>query len=84
MSDGRPNRDRNGGTWSNWDHEDTANHYAGENDNRQHAGQDRALIVNATSLGLESPWLKQLAEQTQGYYNQIDKDSLTEGQDDVS
>ena len=84
MSDGRPNRDRNGGTWSNWDHEDTANHYAGENDNRQHAGQDRALIVNATSLGLESPWLKQLAEQTQGYYNQIDKDSLTEGQDEVS
>ena len=84
MSDGRPNRDRNGGSWSSWDHEDTANHYAGENDNRQHEGQDRALIVNATSLGLESPWLEQLAEQTQGYYNQIDKDSLTEAQDDVS
>ena len=75
MSDGRPNRDRNGGSWSSWDHEDTANHYAGENANRQHEGQDRALIVNATSLGLESPWLEQLAEQTQGYYNQIDKDS---------
>ena len=58
MSDGQPNRDRNGGSWSSWDHEDTANHYAGENDNRQHEGQDRALIVNATSLGLESPWLE--------------------------
>ena len=57
---------------------------AGENNNRQHNGEDRALIVNATSLGLESPWLEQLAEQTQGYYNQIDKDSLTEAQDDLS
>ena len=28
------------GSWSGWDHEDTANHYAGENDNRQHEGQD--------------------------------------------
>tara|TARA_Y100001954_G_scaffold29859_1_gene27369 strand:+ start:208 stop:462 length:255 start_codon:yes stop_codon:yes gene_type:complete len=84
MSDGRPNRDRNGGSWSSWDHQPTANYYAGENDNRQHDGEDRALIVNTTSLGLESPWLEKLAELTQGYYNQIDKDSLTEGQDDVS
>ena len=84
MSDGRPNRDRNGGKWSSWDHQDTANHYAGENDNRQHDGEDRALIVNTTSLGMESPWLEKLSELTQGYYNQIDKDSLTEAQDDVS
>ena len=84
MSDGRPNRDRNGGNWSSWDHQDTANHFAGENVNRQHDGQDRALIVNTTSLGLESPWLEKLSELTQGYYNQIDKDSLTEAQDDVS
>ena len=25
MSDGRPNRDRNGGNWSSWDHQSTAN-----------------------------------------------------------
>ena len=84
MSDGRPNRDRNGGDWSNWDHQDTANHYAGENNNRQHNGEDRALIVNTTSLGLESPWLEKLSELTQGYYNQIDKNSLTDKQDGVS
>lgn len=84
MSDGRPNRDRNGGSWSSWDHQLTANYYAEENDNRQHAGEDRGLIVNTTSLGLESPWMKKLSELTQGYYNQIDKDSLTEAQQDVS
>ncbi|QNI85833.1 von Willebrand factor A-like domain-containing protein [Synechococcus sp. PROS-7-1] len=84
MSDGRPNRDRRGGQWSSWDHQDTANYYAGENNNRKHDGEDRALIVNATSLGLESPWLEQLSELTQGYYNQIDKDSLQEGQEEIS
>ena len=42
------------------------------------------LIVNATSLGLESPWLEKLSELTQGYYNQIDKESLQEGQDEIS
>ena len=84
MSDGQPNRDRDGGGWSSRDHEPTATFYAGENTNRQHQGTDRALIVNATSLGLESPWLEKLSELTQGYYNQIDKNSLTEGQDDVS
>ena len=84
MSDGQPNRDRNGGNWSSWDHQQTADYYASENNNRQHNGEDRALIVNSTSLGLESPWLEQLSQKTQGYYNQIDKDSLTESQEDIS
>ena len=78
MSDGQPNRDRNGGGWSNWDHQSTADYYANENDDRNHNGEDRALIVNATSLGLESKWLEILSEKTQGYYNQIDKDHLEE------
>ncbi|WP_038023389.1 vWA domain-containing protein [Synechococcus sp. RS9916] len=84
MSDGRPNRDRNGGNWSSWDHQSTADYYAGENDDRQYDGKDRALIVNTTSFGLESPWLEKLSGLTQGYYNQIDKDSLQEGQDENS
>jgi hypothetical protein len=84
MSDGQPNRDRNGGGWSSWDHQPTATFYASENDNRRHKGVDRALIVNATSLGLESPWLKKLSELTQGYYNQIDKNSIKESQDEIS
>ena len=84
MSDGQPNRDRNGGQWTSWDYQPTAAYYAGENTNRQHDGEDRALIVNATSLGLESPWLEKLSELTQGYYNQIDKDSIQEGQEEIS
>ena len=84
MSDGRPNKDRNGGNWSSWDHQSTADYYAGENNNRQHNGEDRALIVNSTSLGLESPWLEKLSEQTQGYYNQIDKDTLKDSQEEIS
>ena len=84
MSDGRPNRDRNGVVVGRGPITNPQPITTGENDNRQHDGEDRALIVNTTSLGLESPWLEKLAELTQGYYNQIDKDSLTEGQDDVS
>ena len=84
MSDGQPNRDRNGGRWSDWDYQPTAIYYAEENTNRQHDGEDRALVVNATSLGLESPWLKKLSELTQGYYNKIDKDSLKEEQEEIS
>ena len=38
MSNRRPNHDRDGGKWSNSDHEDTANHYAGKNDNLQDEG----------------------------------------------
>ena len=80
MSDGQPNRDRNGGSWSSRDHQSTANFYANENDDRKYDGKDRALIVNTTSLGLQSPWLEKLSELTQGYYNQIDKNSLEESQ----
>ena len=76
MSDGQPNRDRNGGSWSNWDHQSTADYYANENDDRNYNGDDRALVVNSTSLGLESKWLEILSEKTQGYYNQIDKGYL--------
>lgn len=84
MSDGQPNLNRKGGYWSRSDHQPTANYYAEENNNRKHDGVDRALIVNATSLGLESLWLKKLSELTQGYYNQIDKNSIQEGQEKTS
>ena len=84
MSDGRPNTDRNGGSWSSWDHEPTADFYAKQNKNRQFDGKDRALIVNTTSLGLNSPWLEYLSQKTQGYYNQIDKESIENSQEDLS
>ena len=84
MSDGQPNRDLNGGKWSSWDYQSTADYYVRKNINRQFQGEDRALIVNSTSLGLESPWLEQLSEKTQGYYNQIDKESLKNSQEEIS
>ena len=84
MSDGQPNRDLNGGKWSSWDYQSTADYYARKNINRQFQGEDRALIVNSTSLGLKSPWLEKLSEQTQGYYNQIDKESLKNSQEEIS
>ena len=84
MSDGRPNADRYGGRWSSSDHQETADYYANENDGRKHNGEDQALIVNSTSLGVDSPWLEKLSELTQGYYNQIDKDSLAEQQEQNS
>jgi hypothetical protein len=83
MSDGRPNKDRNGGSWSNWDQEPTADFYSSQNTNRQFNNQDRALIVNTTSLGLSSPWLEHLSQKTQGYYNQIDKESIENNQEDL-
>lgn len=84
MSDGRPNKDRNGGSWSNWDQEPTANFYASQNNNRKFNNKDRALIVNTTSLELNSPWLEYLSQKTQGYYNQIDKESIENSQEDLS
>jgi hypothetical protein len=84
MSDGKPSIDRVGGKWSNEDHQSTAEYYSNKNKNRTYNGNERPLIVNSTSLGLESPWLEELSERTQGYYNQIDKDSLTENQEKAS
>ena len=84
MPEGQTNKDRNGGSWSNQDHEPTADFYARQNNNRQFDGKDRSLIVNTTSLGLSSPWLEYLSQKTQGYYNQIDKESIENSQEDQS
>ena len=73
LSDGKPNRDIDGGYWSSKDHDDTANYYAEQNKNRV-----IKLEVNSTSLGLNSPWMEKLSELTSGEYNQIDKNTLIE------
>ena len=49
LSDGKANRDRNGGSWNKYDYNSTANHYANQNEDR-----DISLKVNTTSLGLAS------------------------------
>lgn len=73
LSDGKPNRDRNGGNWSSYDYNSTANYYANKNKDR-----DVSLKVNTTSLGLASPWMEKLSELTSGEYNQIDQRTLIE------
>ena len=71
LSDGQPNNDRRGGKWTRKDHDDTANYYSKQNENR-----DVSLKVNTTSVGLNSPWMEKLSEKTTGLYTQIDIHSL--------
>ena len=73
LTDGKPNKDPNGGKWSRKDETRTAERYASENEGRTHNGSNQPLIVNTTSIGMESSWLTQLAALTSGSYNQIDE-----------
>ena len=73
LSDGQPNKDRQGGDWTRKDYDSTAKYYADQNNNR-----DIQLKVNTTSLGEASPWMEKLSDLTNGDYNQIDQDSLTD------
>lgn len=68
LSDGQPNRDRNGGYWSSSDEEPTANYYSGLNQNR-----DIVLKVHSTALGLESEWMRKLSDLTGGAYNEVNR-----------
>ena len=77
LSDGKPNKDRNGGSWSSYDYNSTANYYANQNEDR-----DISLKVNTTSLGLASPWMEKLSELTSGEYNQIDQTTLIESSEE--
>ena len=79
MSDGQPNRDRWGGNWSSKDNNPTANYFSGLNDKRKFDNKDQPLIVNSTSLGIDSTWMQKLSQKTQGYYNRIDKETFEEG-----
>ena len=73
LTDGKPNKDPNGGRWKNNDETSTAERYASKNEGRTHNGSNQPLIVNTTSIGMESSWLTQLALLTNGSYNQIDE-----------
>ena len=73
LSDGKPSKDRWGGSWRSSDEDPTANYYSKEN-----TGRSVNLKVHTTALGLESKWMQKLAELTGGAYNQVDVDSLEE------
>ena len=71
LSDGKPNKDRNGYTWSSNDYESVADHYAGLNADRVEAG-DKAIKLNTTSVGLDSEWMHILSSKTSGEYIKVD------------
>lgn len=68
LSDGEPNRDRNGGRWSTADHTSTPAYYVDVNSNRK-----ISLKVNTIALGSKSDWMQTLANRTTGDYLFIDK-----------
>lgn len=73
LSDGQPNRDRDGGYWRASDESPTAQYYAGLNTDR-----NKKIKVHTTALGIESLWMEKLADLTGGGYNQVDASSLEE------
>ena len=76
LTDGEPNQDPQGGKWKKNDHSKTAELYASKNEGRSHEGRSQPLVVNTTSIGLQSDWLEQLAALTNGSYNKIDQESV--------
>ena len=64
-------KDRNGGSWSNSDFETVTDHYAGLNASRI-SGGDKAIKINATSVGLNSTWMQLLSSKTSGEYVKVD------------
>ena len=71
LSDGKPNKDRNGYSWSSNDYDSVADHYAGLNADRVEAG-DQAIKLNTTSVGLDSEWMQILSGKTSGEYIKVD------------
>ena len=68
MTDGDPNNDRNGGSWSSADFQPTANTYLGINN-----GRAIKLTVNTVSIGQDSPWLKLLSDGAIGTYKLVNQ-----------
>ena len=71
LSDGKPNKDRNGSGWSSDDYESIAEHYAALNVARVNAG-DKSIKLNSTSVGLDSEWMQILSSKTSGEYIKVD------------
>ena len=71
LSDGQPNKGRNGYSWSSNDYDSVANYYAALNANRVKAGH-KSIKLNSTSVGLDSEWMQILSSQTSGEYIKVD------------
>ncbi|MEY3757919.1 MAG: hypothetical protein RLZZ263_1073 [Cyanobacteriota bacterium] len=68
MTDGDPNNDRNGGSWSSFDFQPTANTYLGMNNSRS-----IKLVANTVSIGQDSPWLKLISDGASGTYKVVNQ-----------
>ena len=71
LSDGQPNKDRNGYTWNSSDYDSVADHYAALNAARVNDG-DQSIKLNSTSVGLDSEWMQILSSKTSGEYIKVD------------
>ncbi|WP_250395050.1 VWA domain-containing protein [Synechococcus sp. MU1655] len=71
LSDGKPNKDRNGNTWSSYDYDNVADHYAALNTARVNNGVT-SIKLNSTSVGLDSEWMQILSSRTSGEYMKVD------------
>ena len=68
MTDGDPNNDRNGGSWSASDYQRTANTYLNMNNSRSNR-----LTVNTVSIGQDSVWLKLISDGSSGVYKLVNQ-----------
>ncbi len=70
LTDGKPNKDRNGLRWEDNNYAHTVNHYLDSNKTRK-----QKLITNTIAIGLASGWMEELSINTSGEYVQIDRES---------
>ena len=71
LSDGKPNKDLNGYSWSSNDYDNVANHYADLNETRL-INNLKSIKLNSTSVGLDSEWMQILSSKTSGEYIKVD------------
>lgn len=68
MTDGDPNSDRNGGSWTMADFQPIANTYLNMNNSRT-----ERLTINTVSIGQDSVWLKLISDGASGVYKMVNQ-----------
>jgi len=68
MTDGDPNNDRNGGSWTTTDYQPTASTYLSMNNSRT-----TRLAINTVSIGQDSIWLKLISDGASGVYKVVNQ-----------
>jgi hypothetical protein len=68
MTDGDPNIDLKGGSWTSADYSYTSTNFLNINNSRS-----SKLVVNSVSIGQDSPWLKYISDGASGVYKMINQ-----------